>query len=219
MTPRMPPAGTEHVWSAAGCEREPAVEVGPGLLAPATGQATGRLGRPQSSSGFPGPPVCAPCLRYAPRSGGQLEGVVPSGRASRRRRVPAVIAQPDPGADRSDPDRRAARRTPRPQASRGGPDAEQPHHAAGDVGPRGPGSASVRRCPARRRFHRQDIRQIGQMSPELMGGGRGGRQTGTSDGQRTATVLARPEPSAQGISGWAQPSAHRPGPRTAARPR
>jgi hypothetical protein len=72
-------------------------------------------------------------------------------------------------------------------------------------------------------FSAEDIRWIGRMRPELMGGRRGGRQmgtpggVGTPEGQQTAAAPARPEPSAEMIAGWAQLSAHRPAPRNATR--
>jgi hypothetical protein len=63
-------------------------------------------------------------------------------------------------------------------------------------------------------FTAEDVRQIGRMLPDLMGGRRGGRRTGTPEGQQTAACL---EPTAEMVAGWAQLRAHRPAPRSAAR--
>jgi hypothetical protein len=66
-------------------------------------------------------------------------------------------------------------------------------------------------------FSAEDIRQIGRMRPELMGGRRGGHRTGTPGVRQTAAAPTRPEPSAETIAGWARLSAHQPAPRRPAR--
>jgi hypothetical protein len=51
-------------------------------------------------------------------------------------------------------------------------------------------------------FTAGDIREIGRMPPELMGGRRGGRRAGPLNG-RQAAAAPRVEPSAETIAGWA----------------
>jgi len=58
-------------------------------------------------------------------------------------------------------------------------------------------------------FTAEDIRQIGEKLPELMGGPRGGRRAGLLDGQQAAAAAPRKEPSAETLASWAQLSAHR----------
>ena len=63
-------------------------------------------------------------------------------------------------------------------------------------------------------FTAEHIRELAARLPELMGGHRGGRGTGTPEEQQTAAGL---EPTAEMVAGWAQLRAHRPAPRGAAR--
>jgi hypothetical protein len=65
-------------------------------------------------------------------------------------------------------------------------------------------------------FSADDIRWIGRMRAELMGGRRGGRRAGMQDGQQhgvTPAVPASPAPPAQKLAEWAQLRAHQRTPR------
>jgi hypothetical protein len=60
-------------------------------------------------------------------------------------------------------------------------------------------------------FTAEDIREIGRMLPELMGGRRGGRDAGTPDGHQGGAALeSASEASTASIAEWAQLRAHRP---------
>ena len=62
-------------------------------------------------------------------------------------------------------------------------------------------------------FTAEDIRQIGRMLPDLMGGRRGGGQASTPGGRQPAEAPPLSELTAETIAGWAQLRAHRSAPR------